>query len=63
MADRDQFVQQLVQRTREIADADLEDAAREHFEVAKKQLLNSAGDDGKRALIRAISWSDVENLV
>jgi hypothetical protein len=63
MADRDQLVQQLVQRTREIADADLEDATKEHFDLAKQQLLNSAGDDGERTLIRAISWSDAEKLV
>jgi hypothetical protein len=63
VADRDQLVQQLVQRTREIADADLEDATKDHFELAKKQLLNSAGDDEERTFIRAISWLEAENLV
>jgi len=61
--DRDQVVQQLVQLTRVIAEADLESPDVEHFNLAKKQMLNATGDEEERALIGAISWPAVESLV
>jgi hypothetical protein len=62
VADQDQIVQQLVELTREIADAGLEPPDEEHFDLAKRNRLDAATDDDERALIQAVAWSDVENL-